>query len=212
MNEMVDETVYTQRSLVKHRKLQTGDIKFTRGKLNLYSLEITQKLSLVDRGKCTYYQNKKGFKTCDSDFTKRVLKQYYPENFNPFWLEVSENESFHSLPRNKEAISLSNANAFAVFDTYSGIRESDCLLPCLLSSVNVQPLSNEPLRNNTARVTLSIANSKMELNKEKIARLDPLMMLSIIGGNVGLWLGLSILSIPTVIGFMMKKILGKPSQ
>ena len=120
---------------------------------------------------------------CDDHFVRRSL----PPELKPFWTvdNISEASStfYFETPYDKQR--------FLYDKILSGVKVSDCLLPCLRTTATVERGMVTSLTGNTSALAIGFSQT-VKVKRTSLDRFSFTSSLNLLGSNLGLWPGLGL--------------------
>ena len=162
--------------------------------MKAYFMQYQQYLTLDEgyHSNCLNYKTDDMFRTCDEDFVMGKLMAMGWKQIVPIWA-MGNKTALKMDPDSLPQISSSYLRPTSgVHDLMYGI-EQGCLVPCLKTTISKKLMIK--LRTPGSSSISFEFPSKVDRKEEEFISLDFNVLLSLTGGNLGLWLGVSILSI-----------------
>lgn len=188
--EILDKSLHKRINL--GQKFFTGDpITIVGGKVKVYLLEINKNENLEDisNPRCKNYKSPEDFAACDTKFVKDHLQSIGWGNITPIWATDDLNE----VTDDSELFSTVKTifRDVKTKDILYGDTKNDCPFPCVSRSIESKRLRSITMNKNNADIKLCFHGTYKNIVEEKV-KFDMMVMLSLSGGNMGLWMGLSI--------------------
>ena len=192
--ELCYKAVYAKRNLFSNGHYSRGDqMVMHEGKVSSYNLnmELTQDDVKMKRNEC--YDDRHAdsylgrFQHCDENFVKDMYRQLDLGYSNPIWNGHNGKKISPELFNTK----VNPSTVHQLFNLASGSIPNKCLLPCLTLQTESKKVGVEPLTPNTSGIAMYFPEKVKKLTVKKDT-FDPWIMLSLVGGNMGLWLGWSV--------------------
>ena len=190
--EIEDKKLFTNRMILSNKHFFSGDkIGISQAKHwqeKSYSI-VLEKAVFIEEDiskNCSNYPNEEfsSYNECDEDFIRMNLGDLYSVGYVPLW-STQERRNITSLT----TIPYSLQNWYKKRNLFSGFKSSDCQLPCTRVSVDSKLEYVKKNDEDDNQINLIFINS-IEISKTDFANFNIFTVLSFIGGNMGLWLGL----------------------
>ena len=195
---MVYKPLFTQRD--SNWQFYRGSwMVFTNRSVNEYNLEIDEDVRLQGSS-CKIYENDFGLKTCDDQFMRSTLDSIGWVNVTPIWAfdDLTKVTKMTGLTSLIHESSYKELFRLRFMNIVKGVTRGPCPLPCTRMSVRATLGSQYKLHKSFARIVINIPDTMKRTREEKIS-LSPLALLSLMGGNLGLWLGISFVQLLKIV-------------
>ena len=183
--ELLDEEHYSFRNKLQNTNQET----LVKG------LEKTLKASFILHqrnplysAKCKEYNLRNNFFDCNLHEARNMFRSRKLDM--PIWMENKTETVGGSMPRSLNIVDIN-----ALYNFVTGASDLYCLDPCQYVQVNTLQVSNNQNSMKSRSASIVAFPRKITKRIEKSANYNPLVMLSLIGGNIGLWLGWSVLQV-----------------
>ena len=201
--EVINKGLYSRRMIMANKVYFAEDsIKAPRGKYIIYSMNMEQNHKLEDlhRSQCTNYDRPEDYTSCEDAFIKENLMQRGWGDIKPlFVVDADETTDASEMPDNFTFYPVTERT----WDIMNGITFNNCKKPCLMTNIRSTYISEAAFPG--GEIIQMFFPEYVNRNTEKVVNFDPLVMLSLAGGNIGLWLGMSVLQVLETVGEIMWK-------
>ena len=182
--QIVDKESSSVRPLLENSLKQTGkSLKVMPTHYLEYYVAISQHIYDEEdkEQNCQRYPNNQyqSYKECDEAYIRKRLKKYGFENETPIWATENIGEVTKNVM--DEGMELSYL--------YTGVEPNSCKKPCVSTTTFTKTSSDTP---NSVTAIHLIFQTEVKIEETKLVRFDFFKALSMLGGNMGLWLGLGV--------------------
>ena len=173
---------------------QRGDrIEAFKGYFSEYVIEFEQQETVEgDKARnCKNYPVKgnHSYGACDQIFIRKSLDDLGLTNLTPIWATMN----FEDVTENVQ-LELSHIMELGLLDLASGVKMSNCKLPCRSTTTYVKYLTRDKDPNNRTYIKLHVSEN-VSRETTTMVKFNFLTCLSFLGSNLGLWLGLGALQL-----------------
>ena len=184
---LVDMNTFRQRS----QPTPSDHLTFKENYENIYTFEI-QKEELMAENKenqCTEYSKSSSYAECDLNYVESMLPTYGWNTSKPFWAY----QYVSDYPSNTNVISLKLVNSKNFIGFASGA-ETSCLQPCTTHKMQFHLINSVHYYKGRASMRILVPQI-LKRRIQRTSKLDINIMVSLISGNIGFWLGLSVFQV-----------------